>query len=266
MRRDVSARLELRADGPAQLAVAVAVAAGYRPQRETFDVVQDGRPLVWKVVPDLHGTRLHVVDVSQGPVEVEYSATVDELESVAAVGEDEVDVLRYVRPSRYCESDVLLPTAVAEFGGLHGVQLLSAVSSWVGVKVSYIPGSSAPTDGAVRTLLSRSGVCRDYAHLVVALLRALDVPARVVSVYAPGWQPMDFHAVAEAQVDGRWRVVDATTLAPRASLVRIATGRDAADTAFLSTRGAPVQLVDLEVVAVADTLPGDDPDDLVSIH
>src|SRR5690606_13899415 len=99
------------------------------------------------------------------------------------------------------------------------------------------------TDGAVSTLLSRRGVCRDFAHLVVAFLRALDVPARVVSVYAPGLTPMDFHAVAEAAIDGTWHVVDATGLAPRQSLLRIATGRDAADTAFLSARGdLPVRI------------------------
>ena len=80
------------------------------------------------------------------------------------------------------------------------------------------------------TLLAGAGVCRDYAHLVVALLRAVNVPARLVSVYAPGVYPMDFHAVAEAFVEGQWRVVDATLLAPRQSLVRITTGRDTADT------------------------------------
>src|SRR6202020_3043468 len=108
--------------------------------------------------------------------------------------------------------------------GLSGSpELLAAVSSCVGTKLSYVPCSSGPTDGAVQTLLRRQGVCRDYAHLVVALLRALDGPARMGAVYAPGLQPMAFHAVAEALVDGHWRVVDATLLAPRASLLRIAT-------------------------------------------
>jgi transglutaminase-like putative cysteine protease len=129
-----------------------------------------------------------------------------------------------------------------------------------------VPGSSGPTDGAVHTLLRRQGVCRDYAHLVVALLRALDIPARLAAVYAPGLEPMDFHAVAEAAVDGRWRVVDATLLAPRASLVRIATGRDAADTAFLSIYGGAATLVVTEVMAVLDgELPDDDVTRLMAI-
>ena len=101
-------------------------------------------------------------------------------------------------------------------------------------------------------------MCRDYAHLVAALLRALHVPARVVSVYAPGLDPMDFHAVAEAYIDGDWYVVDATTLAPRGTLLRVATGRDASDTAFLSAYGGVVNLLNLEVSAVADALPDDD--------
>jgi transglutaminase-like putative cysteine protease len=118
----------------------------------------------------------------------------------------------------------------------------------------------------VQTLLSRQGVCRDYAHLVVALLRALDVPARLAAVYAPGLAPMDFHAVAEALVDGCWRVADATLLAPRAGLVRIAAGRDAADTAFLSTYGGAAQLVSVDVTAtVSGPLPADDVTALMSI-
>ena len=85
-------------------------------------------------------------------------------------------------------------------------------------------------------------------------------------MYAPGLRPMDFHAVAEVLVDGQWRVVDATLLAPRASLVRIATGRDAADTAFLSTYGGAATLGRMQVMAVLDgELPGDDVTKLISI-
>src|SRR5438132_11090041 len=105
-----------------------------------------------------------------------------------------------------------------------------------------MPGSSLPTVGAVEMMLCRRGGCLDYAHLVIALLRAVNVPARLVAVYAPGCYPMDFHAVAEAYVDGMWRVVDATCLAPRQTMVRIATGRDAADTAFLDNHGGGINL------------------------
>jgi transglutaminase-like putative cysteine protease len=140
------------------------------------------------------------------------------------------------------------------------------VSSWVGSRLQYVVGSSGPTEGAVDTMLKRQGVCRDYAHLVVALLRGLDIPARLTAVYAPGLFPMDFHAVAEVAVGDTWQVVDATLLAPRSSLVRIATGRDAADTAFLSTYGGFVELLDTQVTATVDgPLPGDDVTSFVSI-
>jgi transglutaminase-like putative cysteine protease len=76
---------------------------------------------------------------------------------------------------------------------------------------------------------------------------------------------MDFHAVAEAWVDGAWRAVDATTLAPRSTLVRIATGRDAADTAFLNVISGRADLVSTSVAAVADELPNDDLDQLASV-
>ena len=109
-------------------------------------------------------------------------------------------------------------------------------------------------------------MCRDYAHLAVALLRAMEIPARLVAVYAPGLEPMDFHAVAEALVGGSWYVVDGTLLAPRSSLVRIATGRDAADTAFMTSHGALVDLERMEVTATVDgDLPAEDVQALVQL-
>jgi len=145
--------------------------------------------------------------------------------------------------------------------------VLEKISSWVGTRLSYVPGSSDPIDGAADTLLAGSGVCRDYAHLVIALLRSVNVPARLVSVYAPGCQPMDFHAVAEALVDGRWQVVDATCLAPRQSMVRIATGRDAADTAWLDNHKGAITVNNMAVTATVDgELPKDSVDQLVMIR
>jgi len=101
-------------------------------------------------------------------------------------------------------------------------------------------------------------VCRDHAHLVISLLRARNTPARFVSVWAPGLAPMEFHAVAEAWSDGQWQVLDPTRLAPRRTMVRIATGRDAADSAFLSSYGAGLRLTGYTVRAEADELRADD--------
>jgi transglutaminase-like putative cysteine protease len=261
MERRASAHLDLTAATSATLILSIAVA--HTPTRELLSISQGGRALEPEVVLDQHGSRLHVVSVEAGNVLVDYEVT--HVGALPLAERAPVDEIRYLRPSRYCESDTLGPIARNQFSGLVGHDLLAGVSSWVGQQLSYVPGSSQPTDGAVDTLLSRRGVCRDYAHLVVALLRALDVPARLVSVYAPGLHPMDFHAVAEAYVGDQWNVVDATTLAPRSTLMRIATGRDASDTAFLSSRGGAVSLNEMEVTAVADVLPDDDVRDFVQL-
>ena len=265
-RRHVRAQLEVEVQQSldAVLKVAVSDLPGVA-LNERLTITLDGEPMTASEVIIPGEGRSHVLTVQPGLLSVDYQATIDGRGAEPTV--TPADYLTYARPSRYAESDRLGAVARAEFAGLSGSPgLLAAVSSWVGTKLSYVPGSSGPTDGAVQTLLSRQGVCRDYAHLVVALLRALDVPARMAAVYAPGLQPMDFHAVAEAIVDGCWRVVDATLLAPRAGLVRIATGRDAADTAFLSTYGGAATLTRIEVMAVLDgELPGDDVTQLTSI-
>lgn len=262
MKRSAYSRLVLSADDRAELVLSIAASRG-QEIREELSIVQGGVSLEPTEVVDDRGTRLHVVRVDAGRVEIDYRVDVEGRQDPIALGD--LDAIQYLRPSRYCESDTLFPTAKSEFAGLSGLDLVTAVGSWVGAHLSYVPGASAPTDGAVQTYLDRRGVCRDYAHLVVALLRARDVPARLVSVYAPGLYPMDFHAVAEALIDGEWHAIDATTLAPRQSLIRIATGRDASDTAFLSSSGGWVRLLELEVGATADVLPRDDIREFVSI-
>lgn len=265
MKRDVAARIELDVTEPAELVFSMAVSGHHAPTTEHVSFTLDGEALTFEQIPDAHGTRLHTVTSPVGRLVASYDASI-EGEAAGTVA-NATDLIVYRRPSRYAESDALGPTAFAEFGTITDpAELLAAVSSWVGTHLSYVSGSSLPTDGAIRTLLARQGVCRDYAHLTVALLRALNVPARLVSVYAPGLSPMDFHAVAEAWVEGAWCVVDATTLAPRSTLVRIATGRDAADSAFLTTVSGRITLVDMQVTAVVDQLPGDDLDQLVRMH
>lgn len=250
MRRTVTAHLTASLSGPASIVFSVAAAADSRLESETIAVSVDDVLVEPNEVVGPHGTRLHTVVTQGGELCLDYRAVVDGLADPAPI--EPIDLITYLRPSRYCESDSLGPTAVSEFGGLQGTQLLESVIDWVSDKLVYVTGSSRPTDGAIATLLERQGVCRDFAHLSIALLRALNVPARLASVYAPGLTPMEFHAVAEAYVDDAWYVVDATKLAPRRSLLRIATGRDAADTAFLTNSGAPLTLGELEVTAVAD--------------
>lgn len=259
MHRSVTARLTARTRANTSMAFSVAVArnAGYSSIDEVLEITADGQPVTPAAVEDIHGGLLHTLTL-QDPATLQLTYRAEVAGSATAPDKDDADLLRYVRPSRYCESDRLLPTSYALFGSMQGRELLSAVREWVSGNISYVSGSSRHTDGATDTLLARRGVCRDYAHLVISLLRAKDVPARLVSVYAPGLSPMDFHAVVEAWVDGAWHVVDATGLAPRTNLLRIATGRDASDTAFLSTVGGSLTLDTLKVTAVADTLHDDD--------
>lgn len=265
MDRTVGTDLEITAHGDSQVELQIAVAR--RPGLEvveTLSVLHGGRELEVLEVAAPYGGRLHAVSLPSGPTRIRYRA---EVRGVAEVPAPEpADLTLFRRPSRYVQSDLLMGFAAAEFGDLRGVDLLSAVTSWVGVKLAYVPGSSGHTDGAAETLLARAGVCRDYAHVVAALLRALGTPTRIAAVYAPGCDPMDFHAVVEAYVADQWHVVDATALAPRSSMVRIATGRDAADTAFLATVSGNVELDSSSVFAVADDgLPVDDLTEFVAL-
>ncbi|MDV3136133.1 MULTISPECIES: transglutaminase-like domain-containing protein [Mycobacterium] len=266
MRREVGAQLEVQVLAPTELEFQIAVAPHVNAEvSESLSFVLDGKPVQPLEISGTHGNRIHKLDVQGGLLKVDYAATVTGRADPPPVTEYEKSV--YLRPSRYAEADKFFGFAATEFGNyVDSTTLLEKVSSWVGTRLNYVPGSSDPIDGAADTLLAGAGVCRDFAHLVVALLRAVFVPARVVSVYAPGLYPMDFHAVAEAFVEGQWRVVDATLLAPRQTLVRIATGRDAADTAFLDNHRGGINLNWMSVTAVTDgDLPRDPIGELVSI-
>jgi transglutaminase-like putative cysteine protease len=206
--------------------------------------------------------RQHLVRCGPGRLTISYQASVTPGSGEATTVE-EAERLMMLRPSRYCPSDRLVTYGATRFPGPDADALtrVQAITDYVSHHLSYISGSTGPTDDAVDVLLSGQGVCRDYAHVVVTLARAQGLAARLVAVYAPGLSPMDFHAVAEVDVEGTWHVVDATRLAPRESLVRISTGRDAADTAWATTLQGEANLADISVTAVADGgLPDDDGD------
>ncbi|MBT0994784.1 transglutaminase family protein [Cellulomonas sp. DKR-3] len=257
MLRTVSCHLSLDVRTPLEMFLAVAVADGAYDRTEQLVVRHEDGPLDVLEIKSAHGARLHRVLAPAGRVVVDYQASVAGLADVPPV--EDIDLVEYLRPSRYADSDRLLAFARDQFRGLDGTALMDAVVTWVASHVTYLSGGSLPTDGASDTLLKRRGVCRDFAHLVVALLRACDVPARLVSVYAPRLKPMDFHAVAEAYVDGAWHLLDATRLAPRDAMLRIATGRDATDTAFLSHYRGHLTLRSMTVTAASsEVLSPDD--------
>lgn len=267
LKREVGAELDVDVTAPTTLEFQIAVAPAPGAEiTESLTFTLDGRPIQAREVSGAHGNRIHIFDAGVGNVRASYSATVVGQADPAPV--TDADLSMYLRPSRYAEADKFFGFAATEFGQfVDSATLLEKVSSWVGTRLQYVPGSSDPIDGATDTLLAGRGVCRDYAHLVVALLRAVNVPARLVAVYAPGCDPMDFHAVAEAFVEGQWRVVDATCLGPRQAMVRISTGRDAADTAFLDNhKGAIVLNSSVVTAVIAGQLPTDSLDQLVSIR
>ncbi|MGF1587866.1 MAG: transglutaminase family protein [Pleurocapsa sp.] len=158
-----------------------------------------------------------------------------------------LDVVPYLYPSRYCQSDRLMKLAQDEFGNCQpGYDRVEAICDWIYHKIDYISGSSDSHTSAYDTATERAGVCRDFAHLGIAFCRALSIPARFVSAYAWQLQPPDFHACFEAYLGNQWYLFDATRLAPTNGLVRIGTGRDAADVAFATVFGA-VQLNKMNV-------------------
>ncbi len=253
---------------PADIALQVAAARGLRVHAERLDMATEGTSLVGPAeLAAPHGGRLHLLRAPRGVLSVSYRAELERPEADRQHGDAVLDgdlldmeQLTYLRPSRYCPSDHVVGLAVAEFGGLPpGRPRVDAIATWVHHRVGYVAGSSAVHDSAEDTLLTGQGVCRDFAHLGITLCRALQIPARFAAVYAPGLTPMDFHAVFEAWIDGAWRTYDATRRVPRPSLIRIATGRDATDTAFASVLRGIATLQSIEVTAtVTGTLPVDD--------
>lgn len=182
-----------------------------------------------------------------GPLKVHYHATV-EVEPLrtepdaaeVAISRLPDEALRFLVPTRYCESDLLGRTAQRTFGNLApGYARVKAISEWIRENIEYEIGSSHSGTSARDVLVNRAGVCRDFAHLGIAFCRALNIPARLVVGYVKFEEPPpDFHAVFEAYLGGRWVLFDPTGLAPVENLVRIGTGSDAKDVAFATLFGS----------------------------
>ncbi|MFN4024139.1 MAG: transglutaminase-like domain-containing protein [Hyphomonas sp.] len=185
-----------------------------------------------------------LVDVSRGPVNIAGLF-------VPPRRDLPYDVISYLLPSRYCESDKLSPFAEKKFSGREGGDMVLNIADWIFENFEYAPGSSNETTTATDTFLMRRGVCRDYAHALISFCRAMGIPARMVSAYAPAIDPPDFHAVVEVWLENDWHLIDPTRLSSVDSLVRIAVGRDATDISFMTIFGAAElrdQRVDVSVV------------------
>ena len=200
---------------------------------------------------DRSGNRFLRLQAQAGSLKLVYKALVDRLIEPADIYALEVpvhdipdDVLHFLMPTRYCESDHLGPNAAELFAQLPlGYSRVQAICDWVRSNVQYTIGSTTATTTAREVFLLRHGVCRDFAHLAVTFCRALNIPARLVSGYATFAEPPpDFHAVFEAYLGGRWVLFDPTGMSPLDQVVRLATGRDAKDVAFATIFG-PARMV-----------------------
>jgi transglutaminase-like putative cysteine protease len=197
------------------------------------------------------GNRYLRVAATAGPFKVQYAATIalahymvppDQLMEVP-VARLPGSVLRYLYPSRYCQSDRLHKLAIREFGHLwQGYSRVLAIQDWVRRHVTFTSGASNASTSAIDTLVDQTGVCRDFSHLMIALCRAVNIPARFATGIDYGADiamgPTDFHAYVEVYLGDRWYIFDPSGLAVPMGFVRFGTGRDAADTAFATMFGS----------------------------
>ena len=259
----VDCLLEYEVSSPAHflLNVGAAFHAGHEVVEERLTITPSMK--VRHFSDERSGNRFIRLDAPKGVLSVNYHARVQLHPALQPLHLDEMpvsalsdDVLHYLMPSRYCESDSLRRVAQQLFGHLPpGIGRVRAVESWIHESVDYQPGVTQPTTTAQDVFVQRVGVCRDFAHLGITLCRALNIPARLVVGYVNFAEPpQDFHAVFEAWLDGRWVLFDATRMAPIDRLVRIGTGRDAKDVAFATIFGE-VKMLRKEITVDEGDMP-----------
>ena len=216
------------------------------------EALEISQPLLHTLETDpISHNRLLRLRAGAGALRVHYAATVDldhvraqpDQISEAAVANWPGSVLPYIYPSRYCQSDRLVRFAIHEFGHLwQGYSRAQAICDWVTNRVTFRPNSSNGNTTAVDTLVEKAGVCRDFAHLMIALCRAVNIPARFATGIdfgaAPELGPTDFHAYVEVYLADRWYIFDPSGVAIPMGFLRVGTGRDAADAAFATIFGA----------------------------
>lgn len=244
---DVGSDLRYEITAPTTLLLNVAIAATAHQQIVSESLTITPAVPVAAFEVGLARNRFHRVHLEPGLVSIAYRARarlqpvterapeIDQTE----YGDLPPGVLTYLNPSRYVESDKLANYAFAEFGDLPpNFDRVNAICDWIYEHLAYRSGTTNSLTTAGDVLMQRQGVCRDFAHLGIAICRALGIPARYVSGYAARLEPPDFHGFFEAYLEGRWFLFDATRLAPPAGLVRISAGQDAADTPFATIWGA----------------------------
>lgn len=239
---------------------------------ERLDLNQPITPVLY--TDPIHGTRYMRLQAAPGPLSVRYEATVDISHFSAApdtlqevpISQLPSEALQYIYPSRYCQSDRLGKLATWEFAHFPpGYPRVLAIQDWVRRRTAFLPGSSNSNTSATDTLIDQAGVCRDFSHLTIALCRAMNIPAHFITGIDygadPKLGPTDFHAYVEVFLSNRWYIFDASGISPPMGLVRLGTGRDAADTSFATVFGSVksfIPVVNIEAIddpAQGFTLP-----------
>lgn len=249
----VGCSLVYEATGPASLLLNLTL----RRDRDHLVLAEGlalGDGLAFERFDDSHGNRVHRVRLEPGIHCIRHDAIVavsskpDNDGFVARTPERPGDLpaslLRYTLPSRYCDSDKLTDFAWEHFGHVeHGIPRVQAISEWLHANIEYRPMSGRADLSAWETLRRGFGVCRDFAHLAIALNRTFNLPARYVTGHLPdvGFPDpanhMDFHAYAEVYVGGSWFTTDARFHRPRIGRIEMACGLDAVEGAFSTTFG-----------------------------
>jgi transglutaminase-like putative cysteine protease len=235
--------------------VFVIQAANTLYQRVTWEQVECDPPIAIEeeehcAIPGAPANRHLRARVAPGPFEIRYDAIVDVVHHFALpsdvaevpVAELPASILQFVLPSRYCQSDRLLDAARMHFGAMKpGYERVEAIRQWVNKRTRFQVGASHTGTSALETYESGVGVCRDYAHLMIAMCRALNIPARLATGVDygadPSLGPTDFHCYVEAYLNDRWYLFDPSGISPRTGLIRIGTGCDAGDVAFATIFG-----------------------------
>jgi transglutaminase-like putative cysteine protease len=184
------------------------------------------------------GKKKHLSINYEAVVDVEHQVIPASKIAETPVADLDCDAIQFLFPSRYCQSDRLGRLAWDLFGKItNPYERVVAISDWIYDNVDYVRGSTNSETSAYDTVTQRAGVCRDFAHLGIALCRALNISARYFSGYAYELEPPDFHACFEAHIGGHWLIFDPTRLSHLNGLVRVGNGRDAADAAVASVFG-----------------------------
>jgi transglutaminase-like putative cysteine protease len=253
------------ADGPADFLFNIHAARTLSQQvhSEALAIGERVKPQIYS--DPATGNRCMRLRAGPGTLSVRYDATVDithHSEPPERIGEMPIadlpfDVLPYLNPSRYCQSDRLRREATRVFGHLpQGYARVLAIQEWVQRRTAFVIGSSGVSTSAVDTFVDQVGVCRDFAHLMIATCRALNIPARFVSGIDYGASPdlgvPDFHAYVEAYLGDRWYLFDPSGISMPMGLVRIGTGRDAADVAFATMFGSVKSFMPVVSITAVD--------------